>query len=100
MELALGTLPLAPGYRTAIQSFSVSNAKTQSWNAEVGAKEKLDVKQKSVEVSRVQLTTADGGSTATLWIEASTPHRVLKSEVNVAMQMGVAKVTRLAEAVE
>jgi dipeptidyl aminopeptidase/acylaminoacyl peptidase len=94
LEVALGTLPLESGYKTAIKTFSVMTAKSRTWNVEVAPKEKLDIQGKAVDAYRVDLT-ADDGSASKLWIEAASPRRVVKSESNLSTSMGTAKVTRM-----
>jgi len=93
VELAIGTLPLAPGYRATLRSFNALASKTQSWTAEVAGREKLDVQGKPVDVHRVNLSSEDG-STAVMWIEASAPHRLIKSEASLQTQMGPGKFTK------
>ncbi len=90
VELAIGTLPLAPGYRTTLRSFDAMAARTQRWTAEVASREKLQIQSQAIDVHRVNLKSEDG-STVTMWIEASAPHRLLKSEATFQTQMGPGK---------
>ena len=93
VDVALATLPLEPGYRAAIKTFSVITAKQRTWNVEVASKEKLDLNGKGVDAYRIDLT-SDDGNTSRMWIETASSRRVVKSESNVSTPMGAAKVTR------
>ena len=44
--------------------------------------------------SGYDVLTAEDGSTSVVWIEAASPRRVVKSESNLATQMGPAKVIK------
>jgi hypothetical protein len=90
VELAIGTLPLAPGYRITLRSFDAMAARTQRWTAEVASREKVEIQRQVIDVHRVNLKSEDG-TTVTLWIEAPAPHRLLKSEATFQTQMGPGK---------
>jgi hypothetical protein len=93
IELAVASLPLAAGYRATFKSFNVTNSKVQTWTAEEVATEKLPLGSLSFDVHRVKLS-SDDDNTVVLWIEAANSRRLIKSEANVATQMGAAKVTK------
>jgi dipeptidyl aminopeptidase/acylaminoacyl peptidase len=95
LNLAVGTLPLAPGYRTRLRSFDLMRARAQVQSLIVKGVEEVTTPAGTFSALRVQIAPeeAAGASGVTLWVERSAPHRVLKSESTLAPQSGGGKVT-------
>jgi dipeptidyl aminopeptidase/acylaminoacyl peptidase len=94
LNLAVGTLPLAPGYKTRLRSFDLIAAKAQVQSLEVSGAEEVTTPAGTFAALKVQITPeVTGAGGVLLWVEKAAPHRVLKAESTLPAQQGGGKVT-------
>jgi dipeptidyl aminopeptidase/acylaminoacyl peptidase len=92
LEVALATLPLAPGYEAALQTFSILEGRTRALRLTVGEVEAIEVAAGTFDAFRLTLAHADGSSGgSTIWVESDAPHRVLRVESRLPAQMGAGR---------
>ena len=87
LNLAITTLPLAPGFAASLKTFSVMGAKTKDVRIEVTGVEQVTAPAGAAEAFRVELKPADGEGGTTLWIER-TGRRLLRAETKLPPAMG------------
>jgi dipeptidyl aminopeptidase/acylaminoacyl peptidase len=87
LNLAIATLPLAPGFAASLKTFNVMGAKTKDVRIEVTGVEQVTVPAGAGEAFRVELRPADGDGGTTLWIERS-GRRLLRAETKLPAAMG------------
>jgi hypothetical protein len=93
LNVALSTLPLAPGFRGTYRVFDILGASTKEHLLEVAGSETVSVPAGTFETFRVEARPVDGSAGgATLWIETAPAHRLVKSEATLPPQMGGARV--------
>ncbi len=89
LELAIGTLPLAPGYQATLHTFNFMEGRARAQRLQVTGTERVEVPAGAFETYRVEMAPADGSpGGATLWVERAAPHRVMRSEARLPAQMG------------
>jgi dipeptidyl aminopeptidase/acylaminoacyl peptidase len=93
LNLAIGTLPLAPGYKTTLRSFDVMGGKAQIHDLEVKSTEDVTTPAGKFSAVRVQIAPREGSGGTTLWVEHAAPHRILRYEATVPAQRGGGKVS-------
>jgi dipeptidyl aminopeptidase/acylaminoacyl peptidase len=88
VEIAVSTLPLAPGYAGTIEIFNAMQANARKLTAKVAAEEKVTMGAHSFDTYKVELTPQDnetGGQK--LWISKA-DRRIVKVETQLPAQMG------------
>jgi dipeptidyl aminopeptidase/acylaminoacyl peptidase len=93
LHLAIGTLPLAPGYKTTLRSFDLMGAKAELQTLEVKSAEEVTTPAGKFSALLVQVTPAESGGSLLLWVEKAPPHRVLKWNATLPPQRGGGKVS-------
>lgn len=91
LNVALGTLPLEPGFTASYRVFDIMSAKAKEQTLEVIGVESVTVPAGTFETVKVEVKPADGSSGGAMyWIEKAL-RRVVKSEVSLPAQMGGGK---------
>ncbi len=93
LNLAVGTLPLAPGYKTRLRSFDLMGGKPHVQRLEVVGAEDVTTPAGKFGALRVQIAPEEGAGGVTLWVEKAAPHRILKYEATLSPQRGGGKVS-------
>ena len=90
LEVAVGTLPLAQGYRAQFAGFDSQATVPQTTTIEVTGRESVTVPAGTFDAWVVQVTKGDGsgGDGGTLWVSTDTPGVVVRAEANLGPQMG------------
>ncbi len=78
LQIAVSTLPLSRGYKTALKSFDLPSAKVAGMALEVDGEEQVGVLAGTFETYRVAVRRVDSPGASTLWIERTEPRRVVK----------------------
>jgi dipeptidyl aminopeptidase/acylaminoacyl peptidase len=91
-DQVIACLPLAEGYSTTFRNFDVQTQKVKLLQLSVAGKEEVKVPAGTFQAFRVEVSSADGGSTKkTVWVSAD-GHKVVKVSAVLA-EMGGAEMT-------
>jgi dienelactone hydrolase len=91
-DQVIACLPLAEGYSTTFRNFDVQTQKVKLLQLTVAGKEEVKVPAGTFQAFRVEVSSADGGSTKkTVWVAADS-HKVVKVSAVLA-EMGGAEMT-------
>ncbi len=93
LNLAVGTLPLALGYKTQLRSFDLMGSKVQVQRLEVTGAEEVTTPAGKFSALKVVITPEDGVGGVTLWVEKGGPGRILKWDALLAPNRGGGKVS-------
>jgi dipeptidyl aminopeptidase/acylaminoacyl peptidase len=93
LHLAVGTLPLAPGYTTQLSSFDLMGSKVQLQKLEVKASEEVTTPAGKFTALRVEITPDDGAGGVVLWVEKGAPNRIVKWESTLSANRGGGKIS-------
>jgi hypothetical protein len=93
LNLAVGTLPLAPGYTTQLRSFDVMGSKVQVQKLEVKGAEEVTTPAGKFPALRVEITPEDGAGGVVSWVEKGPPGRVIKWETTLSSSRGGGKIS-------
>ena len=93
LNLAVGTLPLAPGYTTQLRSFDLMGSKVQVQKLEVKAAEEVTTPAGKFTALRVEITPDDGAGGVVLWVEKGAPNRIVKWETTLSPNRGGGKIS-------
>jgi hypothetical protein len=88
LQTALGTLPLEPGYTSAVRVFDVLSGSVKLHRVEVVAVDHITVPAGDFDAVRVEITPPDGAQPALLWFERAAPHRLLRVDSPLPAQAG------------
>jgi len=88
---ALGTLPLAIGYKSTFYNLDIQKMKPKAMNLQVTAEEKVTVPAGTFDSWKVEVADADSGKTIHFWIDTKS-RRFLKAS-SVLPEMGGAQMT-------
>lgn len=102
LQVGLGTLPLAVGYRARFAGFDAQTLQPTPFTVEVTGTEAVEVPAGTFETFVVELTQGDGsgGGNGTLWVSQSAPRVVVRSEIGLGPQMGGGTSTSVLSAIE
>jgi hypothetical protein len=93
LNLAIGTLPLAPGYTAQLRSFDLLGGKVEGRKLAVKPAEEITTQAGRFEALRVEIVPEDGVGGTILWIEKAEPHRIVKFETTLPPSRGGGKVS-------
>jgi dipeptidyl aminopeptidase/acylaminoacyl peptidase len=89
LEVALGTIALAPGYEAMVQTFSLVDGRARMSRVVVEPVERVEVPAGAFDAFRVVIAPVDGSpGGSTLWVERDPPHRVVRVESRLPAQAG------------
>ncbi len=92
--VALGTMPLKPGFSTSLQVFSPQQQTVQTANFEVTGTETVKTPAGSFEAYVVDVNVGDGQATGTVHLRKTAPHHVLKSNLEVSTPRGTRTISQ------
>ncbi len=90
-HFAVATLPLADGYETTFRNLNIQTLKAKVLQLRVVGSERVTVPAGTFDAWKVELSSADDGAKATIWIVKDS--RTVAKVVTVSPQMGGATVT-------
>jgi dipeptidyl aminopeptidase/acylaminoacyl peptidase len=93
LNLAVGTLPLAPGYTTELSSFDLMGGKVQVQKLVVKGAEEVTTPAGKFPGLKVEITPQGEGGAVILWVEKAAPHRVLRWETTLPAGRGGGKLS-------
>ena len=93
LNLAVGTLPLAPGYTTQLRSYDLMGNKVQIQKLEVKAAEEVTTPAGKFTALRVEIAPEDGAGGVLLWVEKGPPSRIVKWETTLSSNRGGGKIS-------
>lgn len=94
LQLAITTLPLAPGYATSFQTFDFMTGATEAFRLDVADVETVEVEGAAVQALRVEIVPLEGAEgPTTMWVTETQPHRVVRIETQLPARMGGAAAT-------
>jgi dipeptidyl aminopeptidase/acylaminoacyl peptidase len=89
LEVALSTIVLKPGKVSTIHIFEILEGRVRPYHLEAKGAETIETPAGVFETTRVELEPADGSPGGqTIWVEAATPNRVVKSTAEIPARMG------------
>lgn len=89
LQLAIATLPLAPGYISSFSTFDLLAGQTSTYRLDVLETETVEVPMGTFDAVRVEIIPLEGGSDgSTLWFAKDAPHRLIRAEVSLPAQAG------------
>ncbi len=91
LELAIGAMPLEPGYATTVHQLDVMRGATTPVRVAVTGTEEVTVPGGTFD-AWVVTTTPENGATSTFWMDRAS-HRAVKAELSMGPQMGGATAT-------
>jgi len=86
--IALGTMPLKPGFSTSLQVFSPQQQKVRTANFEVTGTTTVDTPAGSFEAYVVDVTVGSDKVDGTVHLRKAAPHHVVKAELDVSTPRG------------
>jgi hypothetical protein len=92
--VALGTMPLEPGFSTTLQVFSARSQEVRPARFEVTGTETVTTPAGSFDAYAVDVNVGDGDVTGTVHLRAEAPHYIVKSKTEVSTQRGSRTITQ------
>jgi hypothetical protein len=92
--VAVGAMPLAPGFRAALRVFSPQDQATKKAAFEVTGTETVQVPAGSFETYAVDLNVGDGYVTGTVHLRKQAPHYLVKWRTQVSTDRGARTITQ------
>ncbi|MFB6273916.1 MAG: alpha/beta fold hydrolase [Salinibacter sp.] len=92
--IALGTMPLEPGFSTSLQVFSARQQAVRTANFEVTGTETVKTPAGSFETYVVDVTVGDDKVTGTVHLRKAAPHHVVKAKLDVSTPRGTRTITQ------
>ena len=86
--MALGTMPLEPGFSTSLQVFSPRQQTVRTANFEVTGTRTVKTPSGSFDTYVVDVTVGDDRTTGTIHVRKTAPHYVVKAKLNVSTPRG------------
>ncbi|MFB6279653.1 MAG: alpha/beta fold hydrolase [Salinibacter sp.] len=86
--IALGTMPLKPGFSTSLQVFSPRQQTVRTANFEVTGTKTVTTPAGSFEAYVVDVTVGDDKVTGTVHLRKTAPHHVVKAKLDVSTPRG------------
>ncbi len=87
LNLAIGAMPLAEGYRTTLHTLNLMQGSTSPTRVAVTGRESVTVPGGTFDAWVVEFGAADSADRSTLWIDADT-RRVVRAVMQLPAQMG------------
>lgn len=92
--IALGTMPLEPGFSTSLRVFSPQRQTVQTATFEVTGTETVETPAGSFEAYAVDVAVGDGNVTGTVHLRRAAPHHVVKTQLDVSSPQGTRTITQ------
>lgn len=92
--IALGTMPLEPGFSTSLRIFLPQQQTAQIARFEVTGTETIETSAGSFDTFVVDVNVGDGNVIGTLHLRSEAPHYVVKSELEQSTAQGTVTMTR------
>jgi dipeptidyl aminopeptidase/acylaminoacyl peptidase len=92
--IALGGMPLKPGFSTSLQVFSPQQQKVRTANFEVTGTTTVDTPVGSFEAYVVDVTVGDDKVTGTVHLRTAAPHHVVKTKLDISTPRGSRTITQ------
>jgi len=101
LDVVLGSLPLAPGYKTTLRTFDILSQSVKVMTVEVAGIEKVTVPAGTFEVFKVELKNMDGeAGGGTVYINKGADRHKVRSVMELPPMVGGGTVTSELQAVE
>jgi len=101
LDVVLGSLPLAPGYKTTLRTFDILSQSVKVMTVEVAGIEKVTVPAGTFDAFKVELKNMDGeAGGGTVYINKGVDHYKVRSVMQLPAMMGGGTVTSELQAVE
>jgi len=101
LDVVLGSLPLAPGYKTTLRTFDILSQSVKVMTVEVAGIEKVTVPAGTFDAFKVELKNMDGeAGGGTVYINKGVDHYKVRSVMELPPMVGGGTVTSELQAVE
>ena len=101
LDVVLGSLPLAPGYKTTLRTFDILSQSVKVMTVEVAGIEKVTVPAGTFDAFKVELKNMDGeAGGGTVYINKGVEHYKVRSVMELPPMVGGGTVTSELQAVE